>query len=109
MLEECLICVNHKENNNFVTLHENKHHRLCEECYKSLNAPFCPFCRCSIVLNTTLIPSIVLEGDTLANWNLNILRIQIGTDRFHIYEQDPYNLFWFSIIVTTCLIIYRND
>jgi hypothetical protein len=74
----CKICFENK-NTNIILEHINptgyvSEHQLCNDCYKLMTKPECPFCRCEIILPKPK------EISTNANRNIsyNVNRILAG-------------------------------
>lgn len=79
----CSICLDILTNTNIITTNCNhSFHTECLNLHKQYNDN-CPLCRRKIIKD----------------------KKKHVSDRFHIYE-DPYILYWFSIIMTTYLIIH---
>jgi len=65
----CKICFENK-NTNIIVEHINptgdvSEHQMCNDCYKIMTKPECPFCRCEIILPKPK------EISTNANRNIN--------------------------------------
>ena len=79
----CKICFENK-NTNIKLEHINptcdvSEHQLCNDCYKLMTKPECPFCRCEIILpKPKEISTNTNRNTTNRNINYNVNRILAG-------------------------------
>jgi hypothetical protein len=84
----CKICFENK-NTNIILEHINptgnvSEHQMCNDCYKIMTKPECPFCRCEIILpkskeiSTNANRNITNRNITNRNISYNVNRILAG-------------------------------